>query len=310
MDFSKAKSVLIGLFLCLNFFLGYQLVQMHQWVTFPEGFLGEGANPEDEERLEEMLEEYNYQLQGDFPRGTLEKSFLQVRPPAWEEEELLARFFGEDKEKVEKESREDTMVYRHQGGELIIYHHGAYRYSPPQDDEEGEAEMDAGQARELAEDFIETHQLKPEDTIHSLTLQEEDGFYLVYHQEWLDLPVYASYLMVTVEGERVAQVESYWPEVKGLEEEREMEIIPGAAALVRFMEDRGVSHQGEVVEDVELGYYSIEYDAEKWEVPPVWRIVLEGGEVYYLNAFTGNLEYPPEEQQSRKHKRWGVTCQS
>jgi hypothetical protein len=42
--------------------------------------------------------------------------------------------------------------------------------------------------------------------------------------------------------------------------------------------------------DFSLGYYSQEYDAERWEIPPVWRIRLDNGEVYYINAFTGNLE--------------------
>ncbi|NLA26320.1 MAG: hypothetical protein GX878_02885, partial [Firmicutes bacterium] len=40
----------------------------------------------------------------------------------------------------------------------------------------------------------------------------------------------------------------------------------------------------------ELGFYSRDYDAEEWEVPPVWRFLFEDGEISYINAFTGNLE--------------------
>jgi hypothetical protein len=45
-----------------------------------------------------------------------------------------------------------------------------------------------------------------------------------------------------------------------------------------------------LITSITLGYFSGEIDAEKWEISPVWRIVMQNEQVYYINAFTGNLE--------------------
>ena len=61
-------------------------------------------------------------------------------------------------------------------------------------------------------------------------------------------------------------------------------------ALLRFLERYEGSETGESIVDFSLGYYTREYDAQRWEIPPVWRIRLNNGEIYYINAFTGNPE--------------------
>lgn len=69
-----------------------------------------------------------------------------------------------------------------------------------------------------------------------------------------------------------------------------MEVIPATEALLRMVEVLGPSTRPVRITKVDLGFYSCEYDAEKWEVPPVWRFLFENGESCFINAFTGNLE--------------------
>lgn len=47
------------------------------------------------------------------------------------------------------------------------------------------------------------------------------------------------------------------------------------------------------LESIELGYYAgPTRDARAWDTVPTWRFLTSTGEVYYINAFTGELENP------------------
>ncbi len=72
-----------------------------------------------------------------------------------------------------------------------------------------------------------------------------------------------------------------------------MEVISAAEAVCRVVREIGPSLQPRRIVQVSLGFYSQEYNAERWEVPPVWRIMLDRGETYYINALTGNREAGP-----------------
>jgi len=71
---------------------------------------------------------------------------------------------------------------------------------------------------------------------------------------------------------------------------RETEVISPTEALTNLVKELGPSDEPRQIIQVNLGYFSGEYDAEKWEMPPVWRVVLDDEQYYYVNAFTGNLE--------------------
>jgi len=291
MDFSRAKTVLILVFFCLNLFLGYQILEAYQVVSVPGDWHGDVVNHK--ERLEQALEEHNYELKGKLPRKTYEKAFLMVNPPSVHESKIKDRFLKEESEEVSRKTTSEKRTYQHFEGTLTVYNTGFYSFepSPGNVDNKSEEGVALQEAKNIAEDFMEEYQLKADNARQDLVIEhEEDKFKVYYYQEWNGIPVYASYVMVKVSEGKVSRVESYWLEPDGTEEGRKMEVLPAASALVRFLEEKGASYQGRVIKEVELGYYSREYDAEQWEMPPVWRVVMKDGEVYFLNAFTGNLE--------------------
>ena len=69
-----------------------------------------------------------------------------------------------------------------------------------------------------------------------------------------------------------------------------MEVISSARALLRLIEIRGASSPPRQIVKADLGFYSRSYDADEWEMPPVWRFLFDSGESIFINAFTGNLE--------------------
>ena len=303
MDFSRAKTVLMLVFFCLNLFLGYQLLERYQLVSPPGSLFWDPDNPEHLERLRQSLDEHNYTFKGDLPRRALQKSFLIVTPPQVQESELKKSLLGEEwhdasVEHVQQDNAE-MRIFRHDKGKLTLYNTGFYRFVPSRDEAtEKKEDLDEPQAKELADAFLEERGLQPQRAQHDLIEKKEEEVYLVrYHQHWSGIPVYASYLTVTVKEGRVDKVESYWLEPDGFKEEQEIKVIPAAAALIRFLEEQGVSSQERIIEEVELGYFSREYDADQWEIPPVWRVVMERGEMFFINAFTGNLEKDEAETQ-------------
>jgi len=299
MDFSKAKTVLIIVFFGLNLFLGYQIMVSYRMVSFSGGIFGDAMDLEQMDRLEQSLEDNNYTLKGELPRATRQKSFLRVSPPQVRVSELIELFFGEEPEK--QETFLEKRAYYHPIGRLDYYFNGFYKFTPQYNPEKDETNKESDryhkeQASETAEAFLEEKQLKPDNIRKDMVIENEEGDYKVwYHQVWMDVPIYSSYIMVTIRDGEVTQMESYWMEPVGTDEDKKMEVLPATEALVRFLDRQGLSHQERIIEEVELGYYSQEYDADKWEIPPVWRVVMENGDIYFINAFTGNLEYTAEE---------------
>lgn len=99
---------------------------------------------------------------------------------------------------------------------------------------------------------------------------------------------FISWMEATVVDGEVRSVEAVWPRSLG-RDGPDKPILDAGEALRRVAE---VVSGPDVVRSIEIGYYGPSYDAERWSVPPVWKIGLESGQVFYVNAFTGQFEGP------------------
>ncbi len=297
MNFSRALNILILAFLGLNLFLAYQIYSPGWRV------ISGTVAPVEKERLESYLQEFNYQLEAELPHQQIKSSFLTVQPGELSVGELKEKIFeGKTPEKQESDDREvEGTVYHHpEIGVLTVFQNGFYRFyrNPPESPLDIEGEHSREEAKELANHFLEERGLKPDGAIFDVVHEYRAGAYRIYYNQKVShnaLPVYAQ-LVVEVEEGKVTGVENYWLEDLDYQGEREMEIIPVSAALIRLLEELGRSSQSRTIKEVELGYYNPEslpdqeFSAEQWEIPPVWKVELEKGETYYLNALAGNLE--------------------
>lgn len=115
-----------------------------------------------------------------------------------------------------------------------------------------------------------------------------------------DVPLYGSYLHVwlTRDGAagapagtfRISHAEWRWFQPQGPVGEPRPGVPPQTALLRLAGHLESMGEPSGTITAVSLGYYTGLYEAESWEVPPVWRLDLADGRYFYVNALTGELE--------------------
>ncbi len=296
MDLSRAKTVLIAAFFLLNVFLFYYIWQEEAGSMFAFGQQAELS------QLEAALETANLEMAVTLPRGGIRIGHLVVEPweiehkaavtPVWE---ALGIQLETDPENLTKErfwselEEERVIISRYSEGnyKLLIREQGVISLSSSLHELPGE-EAARDEIEEAAEALVAAIPYLGDFELDYVQKGQE---WLVfnYRQLYQGFPLYAGYLQVFMQGMQPAGFYLYRLNPQGFAEQ-EREIIPPSTALLRFLEGYARGSREKTIIDFSLGYYSQEYDAERWEIPPVWRIRLNNGEVYYINAFTGQLE--------------------
>ncbi|MGI6328055.1 MAG: two-component system regulatory protein YycI [Dethiobacteria bacterium] len=299
MDLSKAKTVLIITFLFLNFFLLYQILEDEG-----RGRLGSFGRNEELSRLEIALQEVNLSLDVPLPKGGMQVAHLVVEPFQFQVEDIvdeLWKLFGEwnnaDIPVVAEEAfseaedeKRDFTEYTFGEYEMIVRKEGSIsikttgKINPHYNNDNNSMEKILQSAQKGIEgiSFMSSF-------IYDYSQMSQKGPVLNFRQEYDGFPLYAGYFQLFMHGLKPEGCYLYCLEPVGFAEQKR-EVIPPTTALLRLIEAYKGGTQETSIIDFSLGYYSQEYDAERWEIPPVWRIRLDNGEVYYINAFTGNLE--------------------
>lgn len=286
MNISKAKAVMIVVFAALNIFLAYQLLAP-RW----EG-MRVAVTREEVQSMEEEILEYNYTADVSVPRNIRTSSFLTVKAPLVNPEEVKRDFLkGQEIDTIDLD---DKLIYKTEGAYLEIYQNGYFRYQhkdiPETEEKENRELPDKQEAEALAGKFLQERGIEVDRPDESRMDVSANTVKLTYYGEHLQIPLFSCYINVTIEEGVVSEVESYRLRIVGMEERREMEVIPATVAVLRLLEDIGPADGKKSITNLDLGFYSREYDAEQWEIPPVWRIIIDNEAVYYINAFTGNIE--------------------
>ncbi len=301
MDLSRAKTVLIITFLLLNIFLLYHIFENEAGTS---DFFSQEENIT---RLEEALDEAELAIDIPLPRGGMRCAYLVVEPWRIEEEKLIAElwnvFEGEERALpevlIESSYISQNGIGTEVGEEVFTYYFGDYeiafrdegsfafeRQSIPED--ESEDEFTVEDHVEIAEDYIEQISFM-QGFSYDFYKMNEDQVILYFSQEFEGFPLYTGYLELFMKREHIEKFHLYRLQPREFAEQTR-EIIPPSNALLRFLEAHRGGFSGAEIVEFSLGYYSQKYDADRWEIPPVWRIRLNNGEIYYINAFTGSLE--------------------
>ncbi len=286
MNLARAKMVLIIAFAGLNLFLAYHLF----WPDIGK-MSGVAVTADDLQSTEDLLKDNNYILETSIDRSVHTGDFLTVSPDRHLRRRLLQMFIEEE---AQIDGADDTTIYRLEDKTAMIHDSGLLQlvYESPGTllAEEWE-NLEESELRDLVKEFLEGKALLPEgikfDYIEYLA---DNKKVLNYYQVVDDTAIFSSRLRVVVEADLLKAVELYWLQPADRSQLRDMQVISAAEALASLVNALGPGTEERVIKHIEIGYYSGEYDAEKWEIPPVWRIVLDDGQSYYINAFTGNME--------------------
>jgi len=284
MNLGRAKLILIIAFAALNLFLGYHLF----WPDF--GRLTRVAVSAEELRLtEQMLAENNYSLEAPINRAVQSIDFLSVSQSLAVQRSVLLHFLREG---ASINQAEDGNYYYIEGETAVIHASGLITilYNPPVVIGENLYGMESREIRNAVDAFLAEKQLNFDGLNFDYLEKEEASTIVVYYNQIVnEAPVFSGQLNVIIINDRIQSVDLYWLEPVERIPIREIRVISAAEALSNLVYELGPAPEPQMITKVELGYYSGDYDAEKWEIPPVWRILING-QHYYINAFTGNKE--------------------
>ncbi len=285
MNLGRATLILIVAFTGLNIFLGYQLF----WPDF--GRLRQVAITSDQlQATERMLKDNNYVLEASFERAKQTSFFLTVSPDRDIKNDFLDYYIkaGVRINKTDNttyyQSEEKTVLVHANGLIQVFYKSGAFLI-------EDTLNLEIRVLKNLVEEFLNNKGLLPEEYVFDyLEINDNNEITIHYYQAMNGMPIYSGQFKVIIENDHITAINIYWLQPVETIPYREMEVISATEALNNLVTELGASTDERTIKEIDLGYFSGEYDAEKWEIPPVWRIVLDGDQKYYINAFTGNLE--------------------
>lgn len=118
-----------------------------------------------------------------------------------------------------------------------------------------------------------------------------------YVPDYKGFPVYSGYVRAEVSTRGIESITRLWVVPTGYTPAQPKAIRPAGEALLRLAGRLNSNMRPRTVTDIQLGYYAGRAlvptqsgDVHGWDTVPVWRIVLDTGEVYFINAFNGEWE--------------------
>lgn len=261
MDWSRAKTILIWAFLVLDLFLAWHVYTTRTRLwTAPDVVQGEAAN------LETYLAGKGISLAAEVPQETPVMTYLNVEYQ-WFPAEGMKELPGQ---------------------QLTLEQNGIVsRFLQPIPVPDGKNQDDL--LKVLSQRVMHAEQYR-----HDPVMTRAGR--LVFWQMYEKRPLFVAPLEVYVEDGRAVGYRQTLVQIRNLGTGRQ---VISAYVALRSLVDKEIIQDGERIEDVSLGYYGHTYDANIQVLAPVWRIV-HSGQVHYVNGFTGIVERPEEEGNSKQ----------
>ncbi|MBS3983835.1 MAG: two-component system regulatory protein YycI [Dethiobacter sp.] len=281
MDLSKAKTILILAFLLLNLFLSYRLLLGPQPLQ-----AGHALSGEDLEKVRALLTAAGYEPAVPIPRQAPRLSLLHVSRKSQADAAWAEMFLGAGV--PEAVIANGLTVFTKDGNSVTVAPSGQVVFRSAATRKKSLANME--EDRHLAELFLKENGLWWEDLKldFSWPRRAEGGSFFRFVQTYQGFPLFFSTVEVLVAAGQVREVKLYRVVSEGFSP-TELQVISALEAVQIFVEQPPVL-PAQKIADISLGYFSEDYDAERWETVPVWRIAGTDGTAVYVNAFTGEVE--------------------
>jgi regulatory protein YycI of two-component signal transduction system YycFG len=102
------------------------------------------------------------------------------------------------------------------------------------------------------------------------------------------VPMFDVTLRLFAEKGEITGYKQAFVEVQSGVEQKEQKVI-SAYTAVRTLVESYLS-AGSIIKDIQLGYHGQRFDSETHPMLPFWRVVLDKGDPYYVQAFSGAVE--------------------
>jgi regulatory protein YycI of two-component signal transduction system YycFG len=288
MDWSRAKTYLILTFLILDVLLGYQYYSAQQQAQ-------EYVQPYSTQlqELKDVIRAHKLVLTTDVPKETPLMRFLQVSLPKQSNTEIVNSLFR-DARMIENDKNKGTMKFHSQEGDFSTAANGSFSmmYDPYLTLESGTntSKLPAQVMQKIAPNVWQSNQYTEDITTH----EGRDHTTIHYLQAYNKYPVFSTDLQVELQNSQIVGYNQKAITI-GAEEENGQHVLPAISAIrsiIDTQDPKVLAQQSgsNAIRDIKLGYYSPNYeDADVWYLVPMWRVMI-GQSLYYVNAFTGQVE--------------------
>lgn len=114
-----------------------------------------------------------------------------------------------------------------------------------------------------------------------------DGIY-VFSQLYGKIPLFDVMVELNEMNGEITSYRQAYVEVESEVEQTEQKMI-SAQLAVRSLVDNYLS-DGSIITEVRLGYHGQPYNSQTQPMYPHWRVTIDNGDIYYLQAFNGAVE--------------------
>ena len=128
----------------------------------------------------------------------------------------------------------------------------------------------------------------PNASQYQLDRSENKADLFIFNQTFEDVPLFDITLQLIAKNAVITGYKQAFVEVQSGVEQKEQKVI-SAFTAVRSLAENYLPTDS-VITSIQLGYHGQRFDSVTQPMLPFWRIVLEKGAPYYVQAFSGAVE--------------------
>jgi regulatory protein YycI of two-component signal transduction system YycFG len=286
MDWAKAKTILIAVFMAINIFLGYRIIDAS---TGSIGYV-------DSEKIKlvtNYLAEKNIVVKGQVPVKKTDMPSITVKYKLFKREDIVESFFSP--EKTAAESIEGSTV-RLKGKDIEVSIKDSRELYYTNNSIRPEATIDDKACRKSIKEFLDKLGINEDSNISRV--ENLDGYKrFIYGKSYKGAPIYNSVMEFYVNNTGIYTASIVWVETVRQAGKKTDVISPVIALLSLPEHNKNSVIPGKEVLEVQQGYYfgtgaSGQVDVSKVEEGtafPVWKVVTDR-DIIYINAYNEKVE--------------------
>lgn len=286
MNWSKAKTILIVVFLIADIFLFY--------VSYGVDMVN-NVGEEDIAKVLDYLKSHNITVKGPIPSKGNPASLLYVKYKTLDIEEAREIFFDSDDNIAIKES-ERKILMENDTILVELHNNGEIFYLDKRLNKKDNEAVDEGKITKSVDSFLKLLNIDLNQATLVKKIVKDNYVNLRYNQNYKNRFIDKTYLEIKAVDEGISYAKILWFE-SVQNGKTKNEVISPIKALLKLAELHGIENNEVSVDEIIQGYYFSNSMEKTFGVRtvmegnavPVWRIKTNVGNVY-INGYNGTVE--------------------
>lgn len=274
MDWARAKSVLIGIFLALNIFLLVYLRIYYFQPDIPKDTISDTMR---------ILHSRGIKVSCEIPSKEYRNNLLDFDSNDYSRVKAAERLLGT---KIEKKQVKIDHQLEYKGKIIKFKTNNELIYLDVNPGDNIDINSKAV-IKKISIKFLKSLRLPAKGFIADSIIKYDDHVKICFYEKYKGFTIYDNWFEITVSGKGITYMKYKYIKVKALRNDPQKRIIPAYSLLLR-----NSNYGAQDVTGLELGFRKPGDKREVfiWFSEPYWRVKLKTGENRFFNAFTGNEE--------------------